>query len=359
MDVYAPLLLIILFLGILAEKNAQLVITDIYGRLEYVRYRKNIFVILIGMLLIAVAGLRYYVGADYGTYTIIYHGFVADKLTWFEPGLVILAKIADAVHSDYTAMFFLASVLTVGLTTWTLARKSNWFIISILLYIFSGMWHGSFNGVRQYLAATILFAGHQYLVDRKLLKWCLVVAIASMFHVTAMVMVFWYFVATREINWKQLLLIVAISTFGLYSYNLFFDLVGWLKQEELLSNPYPYLFTQINRLRILVQWMPVLFFLVFRPARMLRDRQANFYLNMAMLNAALMTAAMNSAYLGRIGIYTGLFNLILWPYMLKLIKHGPSRIAITIVLLACYAGYWYYEVSKTGNLATFQWIFNR
>jgi len=346
-------------LGLLAEHYARFARVKAAIRPGEGKYGKNIYAICISILLILVAGLRYYVGTDYGSYRNNYLGFITDRLTLLEPGLVILAKFGALIHDDFATMFLLASLVTVGLITWTLARRSNWFLISILLYIFSGLWHGSFNGVKQCLAAAVLFAGHQYIVERKLLKWCLVVAIASMFHVTAMVMVFWYFVATREINWKQVLLIAAISTFGLYSYNLFFELVGWLKQTELLSNPYPYLFAQINRLRILVQWMPVLFFLLFRPTEMLKDRLASFYLNMSMLNAALMTAAMNSAYLGRIGIYTGLFNMLLWPYLLKLLKNGPMRITITIILLACYTGYWYYEVTHSTNLATFHWIFQR
>ena len=103
--------------------------------------------------------------------------------------------------------------------------------------------------------------------------------------------------------------------------------------------------------------MPVLFFVIRRPAEIRNDLQARFLMNMSMLNAALMTAAMNSAYLGRIGIYTGLVNLLLWPRLLKTTS-GPLRPVLTMALLLCYAGYWYYEVTK-GGLATFRWIFER
>ena len=41
-----------------------------------------------------------------------------------------------------------------------------------MLYIFIGAWHGSFNGMRQYLAAAILFSGHRFIKERKFKEYC-------------------------------------------------------------------------------------------------------------------------------------------------------------------------------------------
>ena len=54
------------------------------------------------------------------------------------------------------------SLITVGLVTYTIAKESNYYLISILMYIFLGSWHESFNSVRQSAAAQIfVFGGHR------------------------------------------------------------------------------------------------------------------------------------------------------------------------------------------------------
>ena len=45
-----------------------------------------------------------------------------------------------------------------------------------------------------------------------------------------------------------------------------------------------------------------------------------------------MTVAMNSTYLGRIGIYTGVYNTLTWPFLIKKVEPRSRKILILIML---------------------------
>ena len=78
---------------------------------------------------------------------------------------------------------------------------------------------------------------------------------------------------------------------------------------------------------------------------------------MTLLNATLMTMAMNSAYLGRVGIYTGIYNTITWPILMKKVSPKNRKILIPL-MLGLYAIYWSTE-ARGADLVNFHWIFER
>ena len=152
---------------------------------------------------------------------------------------------------------------------------------------------------------------------------------------------------------------VIAAYIGLNIYDRIFELIGLLKQDELIleGEKATYILNSINPLRIAVAWVPVAFFLVFMKYYDIKQEQFRFYMNMSILNACLMTTAMNSAYLGRVGSYTSAYNALVWPLLLKPIKK-ESRGIFIFVMLICYMLYWLTEMSKE-DLSVFLWIFQR
>lgn len=305
------------------------------------------------LILTLVAGLRYMVGTDYMTYYQNYEIYKNIELDIFkEPGIKVIARLSAVILDRPETMFFIASVLTVGLMTVTIIRNSETYWLSILLYVFMCVWHGSFNGVRQYLAAAILFAGHFAIKNREFGKWLIVVLIASMFHVSAVIAILFYFFGNQGISWKQVPICGAIMLIGLTVYDKIFLAIGFLKGDE-LDTTISYITNSINPFRIAVAWVPVIFFLVFKRYFEL-NKKIIFYFNMSLLHAVLMTVASNSTYLGRIGIYTGVYNTIIWPLLLNKCDNRTRKI-LTILILMFYFFYWKEEASNRW-LSTFRWV---
>ncbi len=318
----------------------------------------NGYVWLITMILILVSGFRFQVGTDWGAY---YYATFADRYAirlaekpFNEPGTGILAWAARLFYRGDGYLTFSAALVTISLCVRTIAKYSPWFTLSMLLYVFTGAWHGSFNGVRQYLAAAVLFAGHRFILERRLGKWLAVVMLAAQFHVSAGLMVFLYFVAARKFNARQFALVIGIALISLFSYDRIFEMIELYKEKE-VNRQDPYITLEINRLRIFIHWLPFAFFMFMRPY-MLMTKESNFYMNLIFLDAALMTAAMNSAYLGRISIYTNIYQLFAWPIMLKCLWIQSRRYVVSFLIIL-YGLYWYVEISGSGALRNFRWVF--
>lgn len=311
-------------------------------------------------ILAIVAGLRYNVGTDYYNYYSSYNFFKnAPLMINDEPAIKLIARIASQIYDDPGTMMFLTAVVTVVMITVTILRNSDMYWLSIILYIFLGVWHGCFNGVRQYLAAAVLFAGHGFIKDRKFVLWCATVFLATMCHVTAVIGIFFYFYPRLKISVRNTALSIVAALIGINLYDKIFDAISFLKSDtfDFTGIGSGYLLNSINPLRIAVAWVPVVFFWLFRRYYDTSEPKFRFYMNMSMLHAILMTTAMNSAYLGRVGIYTGVYNTLIWPLLLEKAEPTTRRVLI-FVMLFLYGIYWHTEASGE-TLAAFHWIFER
>lgn len=316
--------------------------------------------ILIVAILALVAGLRYKVGADFEYYYSNYNYFKEVELNLFdEPGLKILARLAKYIYDDPATLIFISAVITVSLMVITILRNSELYWISILLYVFLGEWSGCFNGIRQYLAVAVLFAGHHYIKEKKLCKWLLIVAIAMLFHITAIIGVLFYFYPRIKLSLRNIILSIMVAFVGIRVYDRIFAFIGFIKQETLIleGEQATYILNSINPLRIAVAWVPVVFFLLFMRYYDVKQDKFRFYMNMSVLNACFMTAAVNSAYLGRVGSYTNVYVTLVWSLLLKKVKK-QSRVILIILMILFYMLYWIAEMSKE-DLAVFTWIFQR
>ena len=313
-------------------------------------------------ILVAVAALRWHVGTDYWTYDSLYAEYKAtswgDYSLFSEPGIRVLARLASWIHDDSAVMFALASLVTVGLTVRTIYRHSPMFALSVLLYVITGAWQGSFNAVRQYLSCAIIFAGHRYVIDRKFTKYILVVILATLFHASALVMVFLWFVPMKRLGTLRAAGIMIVATLGVTVYSYAASVINFLRGGSVDIGAGSYFTLQVNPLRVAMASIPlVLYMTLTRRDRL--DPKTYFYVNMGFINVAVMIAVANSVYLARFAIYTNIFSILLIPRLLNMRDRRLAAIAgCAVVTLYCVS--WYIDTVQVGaSLANFNWIFNR
>ena len=317
----------------------------------------RLFLFLSCAILALVAGLRWRVGTDYVTYAMGYHPtwseFVSKLTSFDEPGLEGVALVSSWIHDDYSTMFLLAALITVGLMLWTIVKHSPAAAFSVALYVLAGAWIGSFNGIRQFLACAILFAGHRHVIDRKPIRYLIVVMAAGLFHISALVGVALYFVPRRRLSLLGLAVFVGVSLATVFATDGLLEVIGSLKGRSVVSS---YATTDINPLRVAVAVTPALLYGLDRGGS--EAPEDWFYRNLAIVHAAVMVAVSGSAYLGRFGIYTGAFLPL---YMPRLVKFENSRLTslVRAAVLALFAVYWYLSVAPMPNLNNFRWIFQR
>ena len=226
---------------------------------------RYVLLFLVVALLVSVAGFRG-VGADFGNYTRLYKNLKVQTwqtlwhsmITFDEPGYKLLCYICSKIYDSPTTMFFLSSLLSIAPCILLIYKEKVPFCVAIILY-FLLIWTGTFGAVRQYLAAAMIFCAYPYLRERKFWKYCFFVVLGASFHITALIMLPIYFLVTREITWKNTLLIIIVSFVLRYSYDFLFNLLGAIKDKEF--GEYAYLTTGVNIFRILIAFAPIVLFL--------------------------------------------------------------------------------------------------
>ena len=315
---------------------------------------RRILLFIVIVLLVVFAGLRG-VGADYGNYTRLYHNLKIQSLgtlwqsviTFDEPGLKIICILARVIYDDPTTMFFICSFLSITPCVILISKENVNFCFAITLY-FLLVWNGTFGAIRQYLAGAMIFCAYPYLREKKFWKYCVFIILGATFHITALIMIPVYFLVANKVSWKRTLLIVVVSFILRYSYDFLFSLLGAVK-DKTFGN-YAYFTTEVNILRILVAFAPIVLFLLIpqkrRTDKNLEQSELNnldLAINIILMNAAFMFATAGSAYLARVVIYTSIFFPLVIPEITKQFDKGTKSIIIPIMVV-CYLLYFIYGV---------------
>ena len=318
------------------------------------------FFFLTGCVLILVAGLRYRVGTDYGFYYSRYPRSIANLphsiLALDEPGFGFLAWIVTRFVNDGGAVILVSSLVTLALPLMVIYRNTKKLALATALFIVTGFWHGSFNGVRQYLAAAILFSGYSFLKDRQFRQYCLVVFAAFLFHRSAIIMLPVYFIVHRKINQTNLCLTgAALALINVYS-RFFLPIAGWIMEKQ-YSRDSGYVTQQVNILRIAVECIPLIIFLIMYWGEELSESET-FSLNLLIIHVSLRVLTMNSALLYRSGIYTTLFAAMAIINLQDGLTDGNRKIIVNVIT-ALYFCLWWYDLSASSSLNSFHWIWER
>lgn len=356
--VYWFILVLVLFFGALAETHPKLVIGQ--DGQSYL-YPETVAAFLISAALTFTSALRYRVGTDYWAYylwKVPTWAEIRNRMLHFqEPAFALLVKLSRLVWNDGQSVIFVSALITVVLFCLTIYKFSPMYLASMLLYIFTTAWQGSFNGIRFYIASAILFAGHQYILKKQFLKYCLVVFIASLFHVTALVMIIPYFIFNRKADLTQLLIMTAGSLILRFSYDEIFQLLGTIRGKVFDVQGDIYYSGSVNIFRILITFIPIAIFIFLCRKEGITPEQ-NFYLNAAFFNAFCMLAGIGSRYLARFGHYTNAVVIISYAYIFQLIDDEKTRKIVIFAVMTMYLLYWLYSVRAEG-ISTFRWIFQR
>lgn len=320
----------------------------------------NVGAALSAILLTLVSGLRYMVGTDYPTYVINYELYLHRPLSIFEqPALGIVARISSWIYDDYATWFFIMALITVLPIMYRIFKDNMNPAFSVVLFLFLGCWHGSFNLVKQSAAMAILFLGYKSLVNRKFWRWLIFCLIASMFHITALFMIPVYFLIAPKITVYRTSTLILIGVLILVLYEPLFDMMEFLKQGEGTTGINSSVGSRsVSVLRILVNIAPIAFALAFWKLYDKNDKRFALLFNMSLFNAIINISSISSVYLNRFCTYTNIFNILFIPYLVKPFK-SRTKFLITTLVCVLYFAFWSYDIYKGSTIRVYQWIFNR
>jgi hypothetical protein len=177
---------------------------------------KAVYCVLAGAGLFAVAALRFEVGYDYIEYANWFRDLrlmsESDIMLWQrEKGFALPAKILADVFSEPHIMFALtAFVITLGIILLIYRRsKAPW--VSVTAFLIFGLFFNSLNFMRQFIAAVFVAFALFYIAKNRFFRYAALILLASAFHVSALLMLPFYFILKIRLNNVSLMIITAGS----------------------------------------------------------------------------------------------------------------------------------------------------
>lgn len=191
-------------------------------KFELPKNRKKIFLILVCIELVIFVGFRgFTIGADTVVYLkafnyykgISFFDVFTKKLVYpfdFEIGYFIFSKICSFLMLSNTLfLIVVAAFIYIPLCKFIYDFSKN-SLISILLYFSLGLFAYSLGIFRQMIAMSIILQGYQYILKREPIKYITIVLFASLFHTTALVTIFLYWITKIDFS-KKISLVYSIE----------------------------------------------------------------------------------------------------------------------------------------------------
>lgn len=123
--------------------------------------------------------------------------FVFNDFQGIEPGFLIIIYISSNVIGSFSVALFLTSFIINFGFIWGLYRVKEHLAFNIAVATFCFLFYQStYNGMRQWMAMAIIVFGIKYIYEQRLFKFCITVAIAMLFHRTAIIALALYMIMT-------------------------------------------------------------------------------------------------------------------------------------------------------------------
>jgi hypothetical protein len=190
---------------------------------EKIKVVRKIGLVLSFLVLFTLSGLRYNVGTDYESYVGIFENIANDAFVIIEPGFYLFCKLFSNFNNGHLYVFLVCSFITNIFLFTSLAREKILFLGLFFSFTF-GFVFLSNNLIRQALAIVIFFYSIKYIYSKRLLSFLFCIAIGSLFHYSAILLLplFW----VDKIRFKNFFWFLIISVSYLLSFLDWFNF--WL-----------------------------------------------------------------------------------------------------------------------------------
>ena len=259
--------------------------------------------------------------------------------------------VRDAT-TNYHIYFFFPAFLSSFAVVKLFKRYSVNPAFSLLVFFSIGTYVMYIAALKQCFAMFFLILALPYAIDRKYVRFYLLVFVAMLFHTHAFMFAIVLFLFGKP--WGKVTIVFFLAAlFAMATYDAtlgafmeYAQSMGALVAEiEVFDN------NSINVLRVVVYWVPAMLALAFRKRLFSNStRVENLFVNMSMISAfILMIGLVQAANLfARMAAYFEIATAIALPWMIKKLFTKRSARAVTICAAILYFGYFLYEfgVSK-------------
>lgn len=186
------------------------------------KHGKKIYCCLAGLALFAVAAIREGVGYDYNSYGTM---FLSSRYRFEflmrndknEKGFLLPLKYLSDFTDYYQILFIIMAAVFAAAVMIYIYLYTEKAYLGVFCFLTFGVFFNTLCFLRQMLAAVVVMYALQYIKKKQFLRFLVLVLFASTFHVSALLMVLFYFILQIKMNWVSL----GVYTGGLVLFFIF------------------------------------------------------------------------------------------------------------------------------------------
>ena len=331
------------------------------GKYHFLRRRSDLFMVIVIAWMTCFSFLRtsYNDTANYiGTFNsaqTVAEGVANGTFTdWTgNPWSMLYRSLMREITDNYHIYFLFPAVLSSFAAVKLFKSYSANPAFSLLIFFSLGTYIMYMAALKQCLAIFCLLLALPYAIDKKYVRFYLLVFVAILFHTHAFMFAIVPLLLEKpwgKVTWALLgATIFAMLTYD-YTLGAFMEYaqsIGALVDEGELFDGH-----SINIMRVLVYWVPALLALIFRN-RLFSDssKAENLFVNMSIVSAFILTLGLVQAanLFARMAGYFEIATAIALPWIVKKLFTKQSAQLVTTFASILYFAYFIYEFTVSKN----------
>lgn len=324
--------------------------------------------------IIILSGLRYGIGADYFTYESIYNTLhnasiykyffyhfanIGDYYT--EIGWYIINRFFSP---NYSSLLFIQQILIFLF----LYKGLKFFkdtinpAFALMVYCFTQLIY-SWNGMRFTVAIVVLFSGFEYIINRNVIKWCITVLLAMLFHKTSVICLPFYFLtefSSKKFNSFRNVLLYIFVLFFPALIKLLFIIAGFIPFFKRYLGSAVYIvgafhFSPMFLFHIIPVILPIYY---YKKNYIKHDKVAKILVRIYLLSIPFREIGMVNTMFTRLARFPQMVEVIFIPYIINSFSNKKRKMYMYAYYFIWYLFYFFYYalVNDQGTSVPYQSI---
>gem|GEM_PF-3556432 len=297
-----------------------------------------------GMFLWIISAFRYGVGTDFFTYYNSINQLDIKNVKNFEYVFYFIKVFSKNIADNGQFFIALIAFLTIFYLCLAIYKLSPYPEMSIMVFLGLGHYFSSFNGIRQYLAISLILYALSLFYSGKKKSSILFLILPVFIHFSSIIFVVFFALITlikkrKVIYYPFIFLTIFISLLFYLKPNLFYNYIFILGYEVYLETKY--IVTGSNIIWVIIEICIFLFYCAFNYHSKSFYNENILYLSIpfSLLSIAFTFLGLQGLIFNRIATYFNIFHIIFIPLTVENIRDTHlRRIVYALILIVSFMG---------------------
>ena len=264
----------------------------------------------------------------------------------YEPGFIIYTKIIANVFNNKQLFLSVTALLSLAGPFYIIKKYSKNYFLGIFLYITFQFFTYDFYLLRQIIAMSITMLSLKFVEEKKLIKFILMIVLATCFHTSACIFIIVYWLSKINMDNKKVVLVffimVAVAIFGNSIINMALNfLYQHYAESEGEAGGYFY-FSILMIIFILITAIKNDFFE--------NDKRNIMWYNILIMALFVQLLAIMKPIINRLTIYYSIAIIIALPNAIHSIKEKNTRMLLSF---GTFIGFFIFYLTRLDNPITY------